>query len=211
MKAIDYLKISPIVPVVVLDDARDALPLAEALLQGGIGIMEITLRSDAALASIERIARDLPEMQVGAGTVLDAQQMETVRDAGGRFSFSPGISIDLLDCAQDQTINFIPGVATASEVMLAMQYGIEGCKLFPASAVGGVDLLKGFAGPFAAMQFCPTGGISLENMNDYLALPNVLCVGGSWIVPTKDIADGNFEHITQLCKDALNAIARPIS
>ena len=206
MKTIEYLKLSPIVPVVVLEDAKHALPLAEALLQGGIGIMEITLRSAAALASIERIARDLPEMQVGAGTVLDAQQMQKVRDAGGRFSFSPGISMELLDCARDESIHFIPGVATASEVMLAMQHDIEGCKLFPASAVGGLDLLKGFVGPFAAMQFCPTGGISLANMNDYLALPNVLCVGGSWIVPKKSIAEGDFEHITRLCQAALDAI-----
>jgi 2-dehydro-3-deoxyphosphogluconate aldolase/(4S)-4-hydroxy-2-oxoglutarate aldolase len=208
MKAIDYLKISPIVPVVVLDDAKDAMPLAEALLAGGIGIMEITLRSEAALASIERIARDLPEMAVGAGTVLNAQQMQTVRDVGGLFSFSPGISVDLLDCATDESINFIPGVATASEIMLAMEYGFEGCKLFPASAVGGVELLKGFAGPFAAMQFCPTGGISLENMNTYLALPNVLCVGGSWIVPKKSIADSHFTLITQLCISALDAVEK---
>lgn len=206
MKAIDVLGISPIVPVVVLDDDKDALPLAEALLEGGISIMEITLRSDAALASIERIASDLPEMHVGAGTVLDASQMRRVHSAGGAFSFSPGISTGLLDCARHEDISFIPGVATASEVMLAIEYGIEGCKLFPASAVGGIGLLKGFAGPFASMRFCPTGGISLENMNDYLTLSNVLCVGGSWIVPKAAIAEGDFDHITALCMDALDAI-----
>lgn len=206
MKAIDYLKTSPIVPVVVLDDSKDALPLAQALLEGGINIMEITLRSDAALASIERIASELPDMHVGAGTVLDASQMIRVRDAGGRFSFSPGISIELLDCSSNDDISFIPGVATASEVMLAKQYDIEGCKLFPASAVGGIELLKGFAGPFSSMNFCPTGGISLNNMNDYLALPNVLCVGGSWIVPKKRVSDGDFKQITSLCKEALAAI-----
>ncbi len=203
MKALDYMKTSAIVPVVVLDHAKDALPLAEALLEGGINIMEITLRSGAALASIKQIARELPEMQVGAGTVLNAQHMVSVRDMGGQFSFSPGISLELLDCASDEHISFIPGVATASEIMLAMQHGIEGCKLFPASAVGGVELLKGFAGPFAEMQFCPTGGISLNNMNDYLALPNVLCVGGSWIVPKQSVAEGNFKAITALCKEAL--------
>jgi 2-dehydro-3-deoxyphosphogluconate aldolase/(4S)-4-hydroxy-2-oxoglutarate aldolase len=207
MNAIDYMKLSPIVPVVVLDDAKDALSLAEALLKGGIRLMEITLRSDAALASIEQIASELPEMHVGAGTVLNAQQMIRVRDAGGCFSFSPGISNELLNCARKENISFIPGVATASEVMLAMQHNIEGCKLFPASAVGGVELLKGFGGPFASMQFCPTGGISLSNMNDYLALPNVLCVGGSWIVPKKSVAEGNFEHITRLCKEALDAVS----
>jgi 2-dehydro-3-deoxyphosphogluconate aldolase/(4S)-4-hydroxy-2-oxoglutarate aldolase len=206
MRAIDYLNISPIVPVVVLDDDRDALPLAEALLEGGIAIMEITLRSAVALDSIERIANELPEMHVGAGTVLDSLQMIRVRDAGGRFSFSPGISTDLLDCANEQNISFIPGVATASELMLAMRYGNECCKLFPASAVGGVDLLKGFAGPFAEMQFCPTGGISLDNMNDYLRQPNVLCVGGSWIVPRNSITSQEFAHITALCMDTLDAI-----
>lgn len=204
MNAIDYLKLSPIVPVVVLDNEKDALPLAEALLNGGISIMEITLRSAAALASIECIARDLPQMHVGAGTVLDAKQMLRVQDAGGLFSFSPGISMDLLDVAHDEDIDFIPGVATASEVMLAMQHGIEACKLFPATAVGGIELLKGFSGPFASMQFCPTGGISLENMNDFLALPNVHCVGGSWIVPKTSIVQGDFQKITELCKEALN-------
>lgn len=203
MNAIDILKLSPIVPVVVLEDADHAIPLAEALLEGGINIMEITLRSDAALASIERIAGWLPDMHVGAGTVLDAEQMLKVRDAGGRFSFSPGISDELLDCASKDNIPFIPGVATASEVMLAMRNQIQGCKLFPASAVGGIELLKGFAGPFAGMQFCPTGGISLDNMKDYLALPNVLCVGGSWIVPKQSVAAGDFGRITGLCREAL--------
>ncbi len=206
MNAINYMKLSPIVPVVVLDDAEHALPLAEALLAGGINIMEITLRSDAALASIERIAKGLPDMHVGAGTVLDAQQMIRVRDAGGRFSFSPGISDELLECAKKEAIPFIPGVATASEVMLAMRHGIEGCKLFPASAVGGIELLKGFAGPFGSMKFCPTGGVSLANMNDYLALPNVVCVGGSWIVPKKSVATGDFGAITKLCREALGSV-----
>lgn len=206
MNAIDILKLSPIVPVVVLEDAEHAIALAEALLEGGIKVMEITLRSDAALASIERIAAQLPDMQVGAGTVLDAEQMLKVRDAGGRFSFSPGISDELLDCARSENIPFIPGVATASEVMLAMRNGIQGCKLFPASAVGGIELLKGFAGPFAAMKFCPTGGISLNNMKDYLALPNVPCVGGSWIVPKQSVIDGDFGHITGLCREALGVL-----
>ncbi|MBF6057011.1 bifunctional 4-hydroxy-2-oxoglutarate aldolase/2-dehydro-3-deoxy-phosphogluconate aldolase [Thiomicrorhabdus heinhorstiae] len=206
MKATEILGISPIVPVVVLEDPKDALPLAEALLEGGIAVMEITLRSDAALASIEAIAKELPEMNVGAGTVVNAEQMLKVRDLGGNFSFSPGISTGLLDCAKEEGIPFIPGVATASEVMLAMEYGIEGCKLFPATAVGGIELLKGFAGPFGSMKFCPTGGVSLANMNDFLALPNVLCVGGSWIVPKTSVAEGDFSNITSLCKTALEAI-----
>lgn len=206
MTALDVLGISPIVPVVVLDDPKDALPLAEALLEGGIAVMEITLRSDAALASIETIARELPEMNVGAGTVINPSQMKAVKEAGGKFSFSPGISTSLLDYAKAENISFIPGVATASEVMLAIENGIEGCKLFPATAVGGIELLKGFGGPFASMRFCPTGGVSPNNMNDFLALPNVLCVGGSWIVPKTSVAEGDFANITRLCQAALSAI-----
>lgn len=206
MNAIDYMKLSPIVPVVILEDTRDALPLAESLLEGGIRIMEITLRSEVAMASIETIASQLPEMHVGAGTVINEEQMKQVRDAGGRFSFSPGISSELLDCARKEKISFIPGVATASEVMLAIKHGMEACKLFPASAVGGIELLKGFAGPFSSMQFCPTGGVSLANMNDYLALPNVLCVGGSWIVPKKSVVEGNFNQVTKLCKEAIDSV-----
>jgi len=207
MKATEILGISPIVPVVVLEDAKDALPLAEALLEGGIAVMEITLRSEAALKSIEIIAKELPEMNVGAGTVVNAEQMLKVRDLGGNFSFSPGISTGLLDCSKAEAIPFIPGVATASEVMLAMEYGIEGCKLFPATAVGGIELLKGLGGPFGSMKFCPTGGVSPGNMNDFLALPNVLCVGGSWIVPKTSVADGDFAKITELCTTALASVS----
>jgi 2-dehydro-3-deoxyphosphogluconate aldolase/(4S)-4-hydroxy-2-oxoglutarate aldolase len=203
MKALDVLGISPIVPVVVLDDPKDALPLADALLEGGIAVMEITLRSDAALASIEQIAKALPEMNVGAGTVINPEQMLAVKNVGGKFSFSPGISNGLLECAKSENIAFIPGVASASEVMLAIENGVEGCKLFPATAVGGIELLKGFGGPFGDMKFCPTGGVSPNNMNDFLALPNVLCVGGSWIVPKASVSSGDFAHITKLCKTAL--------
>lgn len=203
MTALELFNVSPVVPVVVLENVNDAVPLAEALLEGGVGIMEITLRSDAALASIEAIAKSVPEMNVGAGTVINANDLLRVRDAGGQFSFSPGISPELLQTSAQECIPFIPGVATASEVMGAINAGIEGCKLFPATAVGGISLLKGFAGPFPQMHFCPTGGVSLENINDFLALPNVDCVGGSWIVPKTDVSSRAFEKITALCKEAL--------
>lgn len=199
----ELFKISPVVPVVVLENVKDAVPLAEALLAGGVGIMEVTLRSDAALASIEAIARALPEMQVGAGTVIDANGLLRVRDAGGQFSFSPGISPELLETCVRECITFIPGVATASELMAAINAGVRGCKLFPATAVGGTDLLKGFAGPFPEMRFCPTGGINLGNMNDFLAMPNVDCVGGSWIVPKTAVSAGEFDIITALCHEAV--------
>ena len=200
--------ISPVVPVVVLEDASHAVPLAEALLQGGVGIMEVTLRSDAALASIEAIAKAVPKMHVGAGTVMTADDMRRVRDAGGMFSFSPGISEDLLECSKDEKIVFIPGVCTASEVMAARNAGIDACKLFPATAVGGTALLKGFSGPFPSMRFCPTGGIGLANMNDFLQLPNVSCVGGSWIVPKSAVSAGRFEEVTALCREAVDLALR---
>ncbi len=203
MKTSELFKVSPVVPVVVLENVKDAVPLARALLEGGVGIMEVTLRSDAALACIEAIAEAVPQMHVGAGTVINAEGLLRVRDAGGAFSFSPGISAELLQTAAKEGITFIPGVATASELMTAMNAGIEGCKLFPATAVGGVPLLKGFAGPFPEMRFCPTGGIGLENMNDFLALPNVDCVGGSWIVPKALIGAGAFGQIEVLCREAV--------
>ncbi|MEJ2500175.1 MAG: bifunctional 4-hydroxy-2-oxoglutarate aldolase/2-dehydro-3-deoxy-phosphogluconate aldolase [Campylobacterales bacterium] len=203
MKTPELFNVSPVVPVVVLENENDAVPLAEALLEGGVGIMEITLRSDAALASIEAIAKAVPEMQVGAGTVLGIDDLLRVRDAGGQFSFSPGISPELLEASAEKCITFIPGVATASEVMAAINAGITGCKLFPATAVGGIDLLKGFAGPFPEMRFCPTGGIHPGNMNGFLALPNVDCIGGSWIVPKTAVRAGEFVKVTELCREAL--------
>lgn len=206
MNALDYLNVSPVVPVVVLEDTAHALPLAQALLDGGINIMEITLRSEAALASIELIAREVPEMHVGAGTVINREQMLMVQDAGGKFSFSPGMSDELLETSSSQNIAFIPGIATASELMKVIDAGLQACKLFPASAVGGVELLKGFSGPFKQVMFCPTGGIHLENMNDYLSLANVACVGGSWIVPKTSMTSGDFSHITELCRGALEQV-----
>ena len=204
----ELFRVSPVVPVVVLAKAEEGVPLAEALLEGGIGIMEVTLRSDAALGAIEAIAAAVPEMNVGAGTVINAQQLLRVRDAGGQFSFSPGISAELLETSAREGIRFIPGVATASELMTAVNAGVQGCKLFPAVAVGGTGALKGFAGPFPQMRFCPTGGVNLENMNDFLVLPNVDCVGGSWIVPKTAVSGGEFAKITALCREALARAAR---
>ncbi len=203
MNPIELFKISPVVPVVVLERVEDAVPLANALLEGGVEIMEITLRSDVAIESIKAISHLVPKMQVGAGTVINADDLIHVRDAGGKFCFSPGISDALIASALELKMPFIPGVATASEVMMALNAGIMACKLFPATAVGGVALLKGFSGPFPQMHFCPTGGVSLENMNDFLSLPNVDCVGGSWIVPQSLVRNGEFEKITELCREAL--------
>jgi 2-dehydro-3-deoxyphosphogluconate aldolase/(4S)-4-hydroxy-2-oxoglutarate aldolase len=206
MTAKEIMLISPIVPVIALDDAQDALRLADALLEGGIALMEITLRTNAALASIEAIAKEMPQMHVGAGTVLNASGYAQAVDHGAQFVFSPGISTELMESSIRLNTTLIPGVATASEVMLAQNNGFHYCKLFPATVVGGVEALKAFWGPFGSMYFCPTGGVSLNNLNDFLSLKNVLCVGGSWIVPKEAIADKNFSRITMLCKEAFERI-----
>jgi 2-dehydro-3-deoxyphosphogluconate aldolase/(4S)-4-hydroxy-2-oxoglutarate aldolase len=206
MRAYKVMKVSPIVPVIAIEDVRDALPLAEALLEGGVGIMEITLRTPAGITAIETIAKEYPQMAVGAGTVLHAGDFKKAVDFGAQFVFSPGVSMELMECSNTLAIPFIPGVSTASEVMLALNNGFEHCKLFPATAVGGINLLNGFYGPFPSVRFCPTGGISLNNINDFLSLPNVLCAGGSWIVPKTSLQNKDFEHITKLCKEVINHI-----
>ena len=208
MTAREVMQISPIVPVIALERAEDALPLAEALLEGGIAIMEITLRTDAGLASIERIAASMPEMHVGAGTVMDSTGFQAAVDYGSQFVFAPGISEALMQSSRALDIALIPGVATASEVMLAQNHGFTHCKLFPATVAGGTAALKAFSGPFASMRFCPTGGINLDNVNDFLSLDNVLCAGGSWIVPKNVIREGNFQEITRLCREALERVAQ---
>ena len=206
MTAREVMAISPIVPVIALDSVDNALYLAEALLEGGISIMEITLRTEAGLKSIEAISKAMPEMHVGAGTVTNAAGFNSAVDHGSQFVFSPGINEALMQTSKELNIALIPGVATASEVMLAQNNGFEYCKLFPATVAGGVEALKAFSGPFSSMHFCPTGGVSLKNFNDFLALDNVMCVGGSWIVPKQAIQNKNFQQITALCKEALSTM-----
>ncbi len=206
MNAYDVMQISPIVPVIALEDADDALPLAEALLEGGIEIMEITLRTEAGLKSIKTIVDNLPQMSVGAGTIINSDSFKRAVDQGAQFIFSPGISSELMQSSFDLEIPLIPGVATASEVMLALNNGFEHCKLFPATVAGGINALKAFKGPFASMHFCPTGGVNLANLKDFLSLSNVPCVGGSWIVPKDALMRKDFKHITQLCDEALKVL-----
>ncbi len=206
MTAREVMEVSPIVPVIALDRVEDALPLAEALFEGGISVMEITLRTEAGLKSIKTIAKSMPEMHVGAGTVVNADGFQKAVDHGSQFVFSPGISQELMQSSDDLNTALIPGVATASEVMLAQNSGFTHCKLFPATLAGGVDALKAFGGPFGSMRFCPTGGVKLSNLNDFLSLKNVVCVGGTWIVPKQAIAEGNFAEITRLCREALLSI-----
>ncbi len=202
----EVLSISPIVPVIALDDIEDALPLAIALQNGGINIMEITLRTSTGLKAIELISKEMPSMNVGAGTVCNKKDLEDSISHGAAFVFSPGISEELIQSAKENDIALIPGVSNASEVMLAQNNGLFACKLFPAVQVGGVSILKAFSGPFSKMSFCPTGGVSLNNMNDFLDLNNVLCVGGSWLVPKKLLQEKNFEEITRIAKSSLDQI-----
>lgn len=202
----DIMGISPIVPVIALERVEDALPLADALMEGGIFIMEITLRTDAGLAAIAAIAAERPQMHVGAGTVLNHASFVQAVEYGAQFVFSPGISEELMEVSRELNVPFIPGIATASEVMMASNGGFEQCKLFPATVAGGIEALKAFAGPFGSMQFCPTGGVNGENFTDFLKLGNVLCVGGSWIVPKDAIAQKNFKEITRLCKAAFERL-----
>ena len=206
MTAKEVMEISPIVPVIALDSVDDALPLAKALFEGGIAIMEITLRTEAGLKSIEAIAKAMPQMNVGAGTVLNDSDFKKAVEHGAQFVFSPGISEELMQTSRELGIALIPGVATASEVMLAKNNGFEHCKLFPATVAGGVEALKAFSGPFSSMRFCPTGGVNLNNVKDFLTLDNVVCAGGSWIVPKQAIKDKDFQAITKLCKEALQAL-----
>ncbi|HWK27707.1 MAG TPA: bifunctional 4-hydroxy-2-oxoglutarate aldolase/2-dehydro-3-deoxy-phosphogluconate aldolase [Solirubrobacter sp.] len=173
--------LAPVVPVVVIDDVADAVPLASALVRGGLRAIEVTLRTDAALESMRRIAAEVEGAVVGAGTVTTAAQIAASVDAGARFLVSPGATPNLLDALQGSGVPFLPGTATASDIVALLERGITHAKLFPAELVGGVRALKAFGGPFPQMRFCPTGGINAGNAPDYLAQPNVVCVGGSWM------------------------------
>lgn len=196
----------PVVPVIVIEQLEHAVPLARALLAAGIRVLEVTMRTTCALQALHTIAEEVPEAIVGAGTVLNAQQLTQVTEAGAKFAISPGIREPLLQAACAGSIPLIPGISTVSELMLGLEYGLREFKFFPAEANGGVGALKAIAGPFAGVRFCPTGGISLANYRDYLALDSVLCVGGSWIVPTKAMYNGDWQQITTLAREAVSAI-----
>ncbi len=202
-KIIEVLQISPIVPVVVIEDIKDAVPLAQSLVEGGIPIIEVTLRSSCALEAIELIAKNVPKMRVGAGTILNPTQLEQAQNRGAEFLISPGLTIKLLEHAKKKDMPLIPGVSSSSEVMQALELGYSALKFFPAEYCGGVKLLNAFNGPFKGVKFCPTGGISADNMRSYLNLENVLCVGGSWLTPKDLIQNKEWDKITEICKRAL--------
>ncbi|MUU31046.1 bifunctional 4-hydroxy-2-oxoglutarate aldolase/2-dehydro-3-deoxy-phosphogluconate aldolase [Helicobacter pylori] len=202
-KIIEILQTSPIVPVVVVENIKDAVPLAQSLIEGGIPIIEVTLRSNCALEAIELIAKNVPKMRVGAGTILNLTQLEQAQNRGAEFLISPGLTIKLLEHAKKKDMPLIPGVSSSSEVMQALEWGYSALKFFPAEYCGGVKLLNAFNGPFKGVKFCPTGGISADNMRSYLNLENVLCVGGSWLTPKDLIQNKEWDKITEICKRAL--------
>ncbi len=202
-KIIEVLQISPIIPVVVIENIKDAVPLAQSLIEGGIQIIEVTLRSSCALEAIELIAKNVPKMRVGAGTILNPTQLEQAQNRGAEFLISPGFTIKLLEYAKKKGMPLIPGVSSSSEVMQALELGYSALKFFPAEYCGGVKLLNAFNGPFKGVKFCPTGGISADNMRSYLNLENVLCVGGSWLTPKNLIQNKEWDKITEICKRSL--------
>jgi 2-dehydro-3-deoxyphosphogluconate aldolase/(4S)-4-hydroxy-2-oxoglutarate aldolase len=194
-----YLTLCPVVPVLTIERAQDAVPLARALVAGGLKVLEVTLRTPAALEAMVRIATEVPEAVVSAGTVLTSDDLDRSAKAGARFAFSPGLADFMLE---SQSIPIVPGVVTASEIMRGLAAGLDTFKFFPAVPAGGVGALKGFAGPFGGVAFCPTGGIGAGNAKDFLALPNVLCVGGSWVAPADSIAAGQWDRIEALARQA---------
>jgi 2-dehydro-3-deoxyphosphogluconate aldolase/(4S)-4-hydroxy-2-oxoglutarate aldolase len=204
LNAREIMGVSKIIPVMSVNSVDEALRLCEALMEGGITIFEITLRTPCALDAIEAVAKAFPNATTGAGTVVNVSQMQDVQNAGASFAISPGLTPSL--ALFQRTIPLLPGVASASEIMQAKEWGFDALKLFPANIVGGIDALKAFGAPFGDVVFCPTGGINASNAKEYLSLKNVLCVGGSWIVPADAIAAKNFAVITRLTKEALNGL-----
>ncbi|OYV01808.1 MAG: keto-deoxy-phosphogluconate aldolase [Burkholderiales bacterium PBB5] len=192
----------PVIPVIVLQRVQDAVPLAEALLAGGVKVLEVTLRTPVALQCIEAIARALPEALVGAGTIRNAADAQAAVDAGSRFAVSPGYTAEVGAACRSLGLPLLPGVATASEVMAANADGLQFLKFFPAMQAGGIPMLKALGGPFPDVVFCPTGGISLETAPQFLALPNVKVCGGSWLTPADAVASGDWARITRLAREA---------
>ena len=193
---------SRLMPVINIERMQEVLPLADALAAGGVDTLEITLRTPLALPAIELLRRDRPQLQIGAGTVMDAAQFQAVVEAGAQFIVTPGCTEELLDMGIRSPVPLLPGVATASEVLAGYRLGYRRFKLFPAQACGGVPLLEAFAGPFRGVRFCPTGGISLSSAADYLALENVMCVGGTWMAPRAMIARGDWAGIRRLAEES---------
>jgi 2-dehydro-3-deoxyphosphogluconate aldolase/(4S)-4-hydroxy-2-oxoglutarate aldolase len=196
---------APVVPVLIIDEIADAAPLARALVAGGLSVLEITLRTPVALACVERMIGEVEGAVVGVGTVLNRGMIDQAAKLGAAFAVSPGL---VPDQPAGGPCPLLPGIATATELMAGLALGYSRFKLFPANVAGGIDALKAFASPFAQARFCPTGGVNAKNAADYLALPNVVCVGGSWVAPADAVKAGDWERITQLAREA-SALAQP--
>jgi 2-dehydro-3-deoxyphosphogluconate aldolase/(4S)-4-hydroxy-2-oxoglutarate aldolase len=203
LTSLQVMQDAPVIPVIVLNDVAHAVPMARALVQGGIRMLEVTLRTPQALACIEAIAKAVPEAVVGAGTLRSKADAQAAASAGARFAVSPGYTSALGAACRDLGLPLLPGVATGGEIMAAQEDGFTALKFFPAMQAGGSAMLKAWSGPFFDVKFCPTGGISLQNAPEFLALPNVLCVGGSWLVPADALMQGDWARITMLAREAV--------
>lgn len=195
-----------LVPLVVLDDAADAVPMAKALVEGGIPVAEVTFRTDAAADVIRAMAEQVPEILVGAGTVHTVAQAQTAVEAGAKFIVTPGFQPDVVRWCVEHQVDIVPGTAVPSDIEQAISFGLSVCKFFPAEAYGGVKTLKALKGPYADIRFMPTGGVSLDNMNDYLALPNVAAVGGSFMTPSAAVKAKDWAKVTEACRTALTKV-----
>ena len=205
MTVFERLANSIIVPVVVLDDVKDAVPTANAMAAGGVDVMEITFRTACAAEAIKAVSKNCPNVLVGAGTIINIEQCKLAVEMGAKFIVSPGFDEELVKWCIEHNIAVCPGCVTPTEIMAAMKLGLKVVKYFPTNIYGGLKALKALSGPFAGMKFITTSGISTENIKDFVSAPFVHAVGGSWVCPKEDIVSGNFEKITQLCKEARNA------
>lgn len=207
MSTLDLANHGPVIPVIVINKVEDAVPMAEALLEGGVKVLEVTLRSPVALQAMEQIAKHVPDAILGSGTVRNLKDAKNSKDVGCQFAVSPGYTSELGKYVREIGLPLLPGVSTGSEIMMANADDYYFLKLFPAVAVGGINLLKGFAGPFADVKFCPTGGVSVESAPQFLALPNVVVCGGTWLTPADAVANKDWAHITKLAKEASAIVA----
>lgn len=208
MTRIDHLcSLGPVIPVLTIEKVEDAVPIAEALVEGGLPVLEVTLRTENALKVIEAIARAVPGAHVGAGTVINPDDYKRSVDSGSSFIVSPGITSELLEYGINSDIPYLPGIQTVSEMMEGIKRGYKRFKFFPAEISGGTTALKAFAGPFGDIRFCPTGGIRVHTAADYLALPNVMCVGGTWLTPDELIANKDWAAIMKLAREAVKSVS----
>ena len=202
MNVLEVMRVGPVIPVIVIDELAQAVPLAKALVAGGVRVLEVTLRTAPALEAIRLIAREVPDAIVGVGTLTRPQDFKDALDAGAQFGVSPGLTPAMIEAAHQTKLPLLPGVFTPSDVIAARLAGFNQLKLFPAQQAGGIGMLKALGGPFPDVMFCPTGGVSAENAPDFLALPNVACVGGSWLVPKAAVNAGDWGKITALAREA---------